>query len=308
MNSEIKQKIKSLVSQNSVVLFMKGTKDQPQCGFSKQVVGVLKQLTRDFVTIDVLADPDMRDGIKVYSSWPTIPQLYIDGEFIGGCDIVLKMFSENELQPLLKVARSDQAPHVTLSDAALAAFKDANAERAEEEHFRLSIGADFEHGLSFDFKHEDDFSLIFGDVEIIIDPYSAARAEGLRIDFVRDGLESGFAFENPQDPPLVEELPAEELKAWLLQHKDVLLLDVRPRFEWEKAHIASAHLLEEMSKEALSSLKKDQCLVFFCHHGGRSRRTAESWRLRGFTKLFNLTGGIDAWSRKVDANVPIYTK
>ncbi len=70
---------------------MKGTKERPQCGFSKQVVQVLNQLVSDYATVDILADQEMREGIKVYSSWPTIPQLYIHGEFIGGCDIVLDL-------------------------------------------------------------------------------------------------------------------------------------------------------------------------------------------------------------------------
>ncbi len=306
MNNEMKQKIDMLVNHNSIVLFMKGTKDQPQCGFSNRVVEVLKSLVPDFVTVDVLADPAMRDAIKVYSSWPTIPQLYVDGEFVGGCDIVLGMLDKGELQPLLKVKKAERAPTIKLSNEALLAFRDAMPEREEGECFRLTISATFEHGLSFDFQHDDDLVVKINDVELIIDPYSAARAEGLALDFLKNGLESGFAFENPNEPPMVQDVTVNELKAWQEQGKNVLLVDVRPRTEWDKAHISSAKRLEDMGSGDIAKLKKDQPIVFHCHHGGRSRRTAESFRLRGFTKVYNLAGGIDAWSKKIDPNVPVY--
>lgn len=98
----IHDKIQQTISGNDVVLYMKGTKDFPQCGFSAAVAHVLKNLNVDFVDVDVLRDPEIRQGIKDFSDWPTIPQLYIKGEFIGGCDIVREMFQSGELQELLK--------------------------------------------------------------------------------------------------------------------------------------------------------------------------------------------------------------
>jgi monothiol glutaredoxin len=89
------------VAGNDVVLFMKGTKTMPQCGFSMQVAQILQHLGVDFKDINVLEDMSVRDGIKAYSNWPTIPQLYVKGEFIGGCDIVREMFQAGELQELL---------------------------------------------------------------------------------------------------------------------------------------------------------------------------------------------------------------
>tara|TARA_Y100001970_G_scaffold293533_1_gene441019 strand:+ start:4200 stop:4517 length:318 start_codon:yes stop_codon:yes gene_type:complete len=99
---EIKDKIKELVSNNDVCLFMKGTPDAPQCGFSMAVSNVLKHLKVNFNSINVLEDENMRQGIKDYSDWPTIPQLYIKGEFIGGCDIIKEMFEKGELKTLLE--------------------------------------------------------------------------------------------------------------------------------------------------------------------------------------------------------------
>ena len=89
------------VAGNDVVLFMKGTKTMPQCGFSMQVAQILSHLGVEFKDINVLEDMSVRDGIKAYSNWPTIPQLYVKGEFIGGCDIVREMFQAGELQELL---------------------------------------------------------------------------------------------------------------------------------------------------------------------------------------------------------------
>jgi len=98
---DINDRIKEQLSSNSVVLYMKGTPDFPQCGFSAATVQALTLLGVKFKGIDVLQDPGLRDGIKEFSSWPTIPQLYIKGEFVGGCDIVREMYETGELSELL---------------------------------------------------------------------------------------------------------------------------------------------------------------------------------------------------------------
>ncbi len=98
---DIKDWIGKQVATNNIVLFMKGTKQAPQCGFSMQVAQILGHLGVDFKDINVLEDMSVREGIKAYSNWPTVPQLYVKGEFIGGCDIVREMFQAGELQELL---------------------------------------------------------------------------------------------------------------------------------------------------------------------------------------------------------------
>jgi monothiol glutaredoxin len=95
-----KTKIKETVTSNDVVLFMKGTKSMPQCGFSSRVAGVLNFMGVEFADVNVLADEDIRQGIKEYSDWPTIPQLYVKGEFVGGCDIITEMTLSGELDTL----------------------------------------------------------------------------------------------------------------------------------------------------------------------------------------------------------------
>ena len=102
MNEDTKEKINDIVKKNEVCLFMKGTPEVPQCGFSLAVSNMLKHLEVNFKGINVLEDQEIREGIKAYSDWPTIPQLYIKGEFIGGCDIVKEMFEKGELQNKLE--------------------------------------------------------------------------------------------------------------------------------------------------------------------------------------------------------------
>jgi monothiol glutaredoxin len=98
------QKIDELVKQNKILVFMKGNKLMPQCGFSNNVVQILNTLGVPYETVDVLADPEIRQGIKEYSNWPTIPQIYINGEFIGGSDIAIELYQKGELQEMVEVA------------------------------------------------------------------------------------------------------------------------------------------------------------------------------------------------------------
>lgn len=104
MDSTVKQRIDSLLSSSPIVVFMKGSKLMPQCGFSNNVVQILNSLGLPFETFDVLSDQEIRQGIKEYSDWPTIPQVYVNGEFIGGSDILIEMYNSGELRETLTVA------------------------------------------------------------------------------------------------------------------------------------------------------------------------------------------------------------
>jgi monothiol glutaredoxin len=104
MTPETQQRIEDLVKQSKIMVFMKGNKLMPQCGFSNNVVQILNSLGAPFETLDILADPEIRQGIKEYSNWPTIPQVYINGEFIGGSDIMIELYQSGELQQMVEVA------------------------------------------------------------------------------------------------------------------------------------------------------------------------------------------------------------
>jgi len=106
MDEAVRTIIEEKIKTHPIVVFMKGTKNFPQCGFSASVVEVFKRLGTDIHDVNVLADPTIRQGIKDFSNWPTIPQVYIQGKFIGGRDIVVEMFEQNELQPLIDAAKA----------------------------------------------------------------------------------------------------------------------------------------------------------------------------------------------------------
>ncbi|AVH63383.1 monothiol glutaredoxin [Nostoc sp. 'Peltigera membranacea cyanobiont' N6] len=104
MTPELKEKIDNLLQENKILVFMKGNKLMPQCGFSNNVVQILNTLGVPFETVDVLSDSEIRQGIKEYSNWPTIPQVYINGEFLGGSDILIELYQKGELQQKVEVA------------------------------------------------------------------------------------------------------------------------------------------------------------------------------------------------------------
>jgi monothiol glutaredoxin len=104
MSEEILQQIKNEVEKNEVVLFTKGTESMPMCGFSARTIAIFKELGKPFKTVDILPDPRIRQVLSSYSSWPTVPQVFIKGKFVGGCDIVTEMYQKGELQPLVEEA------------------------------------------------------------------------------------------------------------------------------------------------------------------------------------------------------------
>ncbi|HUY38426.1 MAG TPA: Grx4 family monothiol glutaredoxin, partial [Candidatus Binataceae bacterium] len=109
--ANVTEQIESAIRENKVMIFMKGNRSFPQCGFSAATVQIFEELGVPFATADVLADPELRDAIKRYSNWPTIPQVFVDGKFVGGCDIVREMYESGELEPIVKAAVGQSAQH-----------------------------------------------------------------------------------------------------------------------------------------------------------------------------------------------------
>ncbi len=107
---DVNDRIRSQLAEHPVVLYMKGTPDFPQCGFSAQTVAALRAVGAEFAYINIFEDPEVREGLKVYSNWPTFPQLYVNGELIGGCDITLELYQSGELADIVKGAQAPAAP------------------------------------------------------------------------------------------------------------------------------------------------------------------------------------------------------
>lgn len=305
MNEATKQRIQQTVESNQVVLFMKGRRRLPQCGFSAQVVSLLDQIVDDYETVNVLADPEIREGIKEYSDWPTIPQLYINGKFVGGCDIVTQMFEAGALHKELGQSMpSVEAPTITVSDSAAKELNTAAA--ANEGSFvRLAIDPAWRPGLDLTPANPNDLKVESNGVTFVMDRGTAQRANGVAIDFV-DGEQGGFKIENPNEPPRVKPISAPDLKRRLDAGESLELIDVRTEQEAQTAKIPGAKLLNDDVKAYIEGLDKDTTLVFHCHHGPRAQNAANFFLNSGFKKVFNLAGGIDAWSQQVDPSVPRY--
>lgn len=304
------QRIETILKADRVVLFMKGTRSQPRCGFSATVVEMLDEMLPSYTTVDVLADSEIREGIKVWGDWPTIPQLYIGGELIGGADITKDLFASGELHRLLGVNKA-APPSVTvrITPAAAAVLVEAREQEPADHRFlRLGVNARFQHSLSFGPALPGDAACESEGIAIRIDPQSAKRADGVVIDFVTQP-QSGFRIENPHEPPRVKSVSVKELKARLeaaSPSHPVRLYDVRTPQEWATARIPGATLVDDAIRADIATLPKDTPLYFTCHHGGRSLAAAESYLRQGFTTVYNVEGGVDAWSQHVDASVPRY--
>lgn len=310
MSDAVHERIRAIVTTAPVVLFMKGTRQSPRCGFSARVVDVLDELLEDYVTYDVLADPALREGIKSYSDWPTLPQLYVGSKFVGGADIVIDLHKSGELLPLVRAAVPDArppaevTPEVHVSEAAIAAFRRFAGE--DRPSVRLEIGRDFDVVLELEAPRPGDLALDLGELVLAMDKRTAQRANGVTIDFVQTPKESGFKVDNPNKPASVRTLSVEEYAAMRASGKPHLLLDVRTPAERELASIAGSELLDDEMMERLMELDRATPIVCQCHHGVRSLNAAHQLVAIGFREVYNLAGGIAAWSERIDPSVPTY--
>lgn len=308
LDEAVRQEITSTIESHEVVLFMKGNRGAPQCGFSATVVGILDSMLTDYHTVDVLSAPEIRDGIKAFSSWPTIPQLYIKGEFVGGCDIVQEMVGSGELYEALGLERVEVVqPKIEISQSAAGALRQAAAEHGGAgRELHLSVDATFQSNLSIAPRTPADVEAITDSgILLLLDPISASRADGIKIDIADTANGQAFKVDNP-NAPRVQSMSVGQLKAAIDAGENFELLDVRTPEERAIAAIPGAVLLNEEEAARIESLRRDVKLVLHCHHGGRSAQAAEQFVSLGFTQVFNVIGGIDAWSQEIDPEVPRY--
>lgn len=309
LSDDLRTRISTLITQHHVVLFMKGTRRAPACGFSAGVVQVLDELVPEYETVNVLEDPSLREGIKEFSEWPTIPQLYVAGQFVGGADIVRDLAASGELAQMLAGAPAPAevpAPSITVTDAAAAAFREALREASPEERVRLEISPQFQYDLAIGPREPGDVEVTANGLAVVLDRASARRADGTTIDFLQGANGAGFKIESANAPPRVKQMTPAELKALLDQNAPLELFDVRTPGERAIAALPRARLLDQGAQDYLLALPKDTRIVFHCHHGGRSQAAAEHFLRQGFKNVYNLAGGIDAWSQTIDPNVPRY--
>ncbi|HEU4669426.1 MAG TPA: Grx4 family monothiol glutaredoxin [Dyella sp.] len=300
-----RERIQTLLGEHRVVLFMKGTRQQPMCGFSAAATNTLNELLEDYHTVNVLEDPAIREGIKIYGEWPTIPQLYVEGELVGGSDIIRQMYTSGELHGLFGAAPPDRTPpEITITDKAAEMIRQGTAD-AQGVVIHLEIGPDYSAG--FQLAPAGDFDIVAesNGLRVHFDPASAQRAKGIVIDWVSTVQGEGLSLKFP-GAQQVNNLSVQELQQRLAAG-GLTLVDVRPSASRaQAAPLAGARILEDEGYDALAALPKDTPIAFICHHGVSSRGVAERFAAHGFSQVFNVEGGMDAWAAQIDPSVPRY--
>ena len=305
LTDSTRETIETLLTSNRVVLFMKGTPQAPMCGFSANASRILNALVPDYATFNVLEDEEIREGIKLYGNWPTIPQLYIDRELVGGSDIISQMFNSGELYDLLGVERPDRTPpEITITDTAAEAIR-AGMEDHEGVGLMLKIDDYWRPEFSLAPLTGSEIKASANGLDVHMDVLTAQRARGMKIDYVDSIQGSGLTVDLPAAPPAVREVSVQQLKQWL-DEDAVVLVDTRRENERAQASIESALVLDKAGMAQLNEMPKDTRIAFICHVGRSSLGVAEHFRKEGFTELYNVTGGIDAWAREIDSSVPTY--
>ncbi len=307
MTPDTRTRIEQILSSHPVVLFMKGSPKAPQCGFSAKAVGILDGLVPGFVHVDVLADPEIREGIKEFGQWPTIPQLYVRGELLGGSDIISQMHDSGELHEALGLPAPDRTPPaIEISERAAEAIRGALQGADEGAVLHLSVDPRFNARFELRPASGQEIVATAAGIPIHLDLASAPRARGLRIDWAEDARGAGLAIHNPNAPPAVKSMSVQQLHDHIIAGT-IDVVDTRPAHARALAPFPHPHeVLDEDSRERLEQLPKDLPLAFLCHHGNSSRQAAEYFRSLGFHDLYNIEGGIDAWSTEIDPKVPRY--
>ncbi|MEO6364818.1 MAG: Grx4 family monothiol glutaredoxin [Luteimonas sp.] len=305
IDTALRQRIESLLAEHRVLLFMKGEPQAPQCGFSAKAIGALDALGVDYGHVDVLADADLREGIKAYGEWPTIPQLYVDGELVGGSDIIEQMAGNGELHGLLGVPPPDRTPpHVTLTPSAVQMLRKAIDDAGGEVVVRLDIDPRFRTRLHLAPDDPRAITSEYEGIRLQFDLAGARRAGGLTVDWADDARGRGLVIDNPNAPPPVKTMAAGDARDRVAAGA-LRIVDVRPGSERALASLALPFLTLDDGLAPLQALSKDTPLAFLCHHGSRSAEAAEHLRELGYREVYNIEGGIDAWA-DIDPQVPRY--
>lgn len=305
LDPALRHRIETLLGSNRAVLFMKGRPQAPQCGFSAKAAGILGELGVDFAHVDVLSDPEIREAIKVYGQWPTIPQLYIDGELAGGSDIIEQMFASGELQAAFGLPPPDRTPPtVSLTPSAVAMLRKAIDDAGGDVVVEFDIDPAYRTRLQLAQRNAAAIATEVEGIPLQFSLAGARRAEGLSVDFADDARGRGLLIDNPNAPKPVRQIAPSDA-ARRVAEGSLAIVDVRPADERALAALPFDVLTLDQGIEPILDLPRDRALAFLCHHGERSRQVAEHVRQSGPREIHNVEGGIAAWA-DFDDSVPRY--
>ena len=305
LDPALRSRIDTLLADNRIVLFMKGHPQAPQCGFSAKAAGALNALGVAYAHVDVLADPEIREGIKAYGEWPTIPQLYIGGELVGGSDIIEQMANSGELHGALGLPAPDRTPpQIDIRPGAVAMLRNAIADAGGDVVVSMDIDPQFRTRLHLAQPDANAITVEVDGIRVQFDLAGARRADGMVIDWADDARGRGLVIENPNAPPPVRAISPDDA-AYRRKAGTLRIVDVRPADERALASLPGDVLNLDHGLEPIGALPKNTALAFLCHHGNRSQQAAEHFRQQGFLDIYNIVGGIDAWAA-IDGTISKY--
>ncbi len=295
LNPEVQSMIEQQIASSEVVLYMKGSPKMPQCGFSAKTAGLLDGLLNgDYAAYNVLDDERLREGIKVFSDWPTIPQLYIRGEFVGGCDIITEMYNAGELHEMLGLEVPDRTPpEITITERAATEIQ-GFLDQYPGQYLHFSVTPDWDARFEIGPRGGHEIATEAAGMTILMDLATAQKAKGATIDWVETMQGSGLKLDLPGAPPAVQSITADQLQARLNQGEDIWVVDTRPEPDRQAKPVDFAQPLDADMMARLKDADPNQPVVFMCHVGITSLKIAEHYRKQGMTQLFNLTGGVEA--------------
>lgn len=291
----VRERIENQIASHRVVLYMKGNPKMPQCGFSARVSGMIDQLLEgDYASYNVLEDESIREGIKEYGNWPTIPQLYVDGELIGGCDIVTEMYNAGELHEIFGLEKPDRTPpDIEISDKAAEKIREF-LEAYPGNHLHFSIDSGWDAQFQVGPKQGHEIETESAGITVLMDLASAQRARGARIDWVETMEGEGLKLDLPGAPAPVRQMTPDELQKRLNAGERLLVIDTRAETNRSEQPLDFARPLDADLMAELNDGDPHLPLVFVCDVGVTSQQYAEHYRKQGFREVYNLEGGARA--------------
>ncbi len=291
----VREKIEAQIASHRVVLYMKGTPQMPQCGFSAKTAGMLDQvLSGDYASYNVFDDESVREGIKVFGDWPTIPQLYVDGELVGGCDIITEMFNAGELHEMFGLDKPDRSPpEITITDKAVEKIREFLAAYPGN-YLHFSIDAGWDAQFQVGPKEGSEIESESNGITVLMDLSSAQRARGATVDWVETVQGEGLKLDLPGAPAPVRQMTPAELQQRINSGERIMVVDVRNEADRAEKPLEFARHLDADLMAELKDGDPQLPLVFVCHVGQTSQQYAEHYRKQGYAQVYNLEGGAEA--------------
>lgn len=295
LDPAVRETIEQQIASHKYVLYMKGTPQMPQCGFSARVAGLIDQLLEgNYAAYNVLEDETIREGIKEYGNWPTIPQLYVDGELVGGCDIITEMFNSGELHEMFGLEKPDRTPpQIEITDKAAEKIREfLDAYPGNHLHFSIDSGWDAQFQVGPKQGHEIETEA--AGITVLMDLASAQRAKGAKIDWAESVQGEGLKLDLPGAPAPVQSMTADELQQRLNAGEGLLVIDIRPETNRNERPLDFARSLDADLMAELNNGDRNRPLVFVCNADVTSQQYAEHYRKQGYTQVYSLEGGAAA--------------